>query len=144
MRSDRVTGVRRLVQVARLSPSATGDVLDSLDRAADGAASVIVTAYVRRVEGEGRFAVPQHIASWIDRLAHRRKVIVISFGNPYLIRQFGNVGSYLVAYGVSDDLERAVASALLGRSSIGGRIPVSLPGFFQAGDGLRREAERGR
>jgi len=144
MRGGRATGAPRVTQVARVLPSATADVLDSLDRAADGAAFVIVTAYVRRVEGEGRFAMPQHIAAWIDRLAQRRKVIVISFGNPYLIRQFGAVGSYLAAYGVSDDLERAAAAALTGRGNITGHVPVSLPGFFRAGDGLRRERGRER
>jgi len=129
---------RRPVQVARILPSATTETLDSLDRLADRATTIIVTAYVRRVEGEGRVAVPQHIAAWIDRLAQRRKVIVASFGNPYLIRQFPHVGSYLVTYGVSDDLERATALSLTGRGAITGRVPVSLPGFFQAGDGLVR------
>jgi beta-N-acetylhexosaminidase len=139
MRGGRVAGERRrVVQVARILPTATGDVLDSLDRLADGAATVIVTAYVRRVEGEGRVAVPQQIAAWIDRLARRRKVIVASFGNPYLIRQFESVGSYVVTYGVSDDLERATALALTGRAPITGRSPVSLPGIFRAGDGGRR------
>jgi beta-N-acetylhexosaminidase len=126
------------VQVARILPSATTTALDSVDRLADRATTIIVTAYVRRVEGEGRVAVPQHVAAWIDRLAQRRKVIVASFGNPYLIRQFPHVGSYLVAYGVSDDLERATALSLTGRGAITGRVPVSLPGFFQAGDGLVR------
>jgi beta-glucosidase-like glycosyl hydrolase len=129
---------RRSVQVARILPSASTDVLDSLDRAAAGASTVIVTAYVRRVEGEGRVAVPQHIASWIDRLAQHRRVIVVSFGNPYLIKQFESVGSYLVTYGVSDDLERAAALMLMGKAPITGRSPVSLPGSFRAGDGLRR------
>ena len=62
------------------------------------ASTVIVTAYVRRVEGAGRVAVPQPIASWIDALATRRRVIVVAFGNPYLLGQFPNVGSYLAAY----------------------------------------------
>jgi len=138
LRSGRTPGDRRgVVQVARILPSATGDVLDSLDRLADAAATVIVTAYVRRVEGEGRVAVPQQIASWIDRLAERRKVIVVSFGNPYLIRQFASVGSYAITYGVSDELERAAALALMGRAAITGRVPVSLPGFFRAGDGVQ-------
>jgi beta-N-acetylhexosaminidase len=139
LRGGRATaGQRRVVQVMRILPSATSDVLDSLDRAADGASTVIVTAYVRRVEGEGRVAVPQQIAAWIDRVARRRRVIVVSFGNPYLIRQFENVGSYLVTYGVSDDLERATALALTGRAPITGRSPVSLPGVFRAGEGIRR------
>jgi beta-N-acetylhexosaminidase len=145
LRDARIGGVRRTgAQVVRVLPSATTDVLDSLDRLADGASTVVVTAYVRRVEGEGRVAVPQHIASWIDRLAQRRKVIVVSFGNPYLIRQFPSVGAYVVTYGVSDDLERAVASALLGRAPITGKVPVSLPGFFSAGDGLRVGGANGR
>jgi beta-N-acetylhexosaminidase len=129
---------RRSVQVTRILPGATRDVLDSLDRLADAAGTVIVTAYVRRVEGEGRVAVPVPIASWIDRLANRRKVIVVSFGNPYLIRQFESVGSYMMAYGVSDDLERAAALGLMGRAPITGRSPVGLPGSFVAGDGVRR------
>jgi beta-N-acetylhexosaminidase len=70
-------------------------------------------------------------------LAQRRNVIVVSFGNPYLIGQFPRVGGYLVTYGVSDDLERAAAMALLGRSPITGTVPVSLPGFFRRGDGFR-------
>ena len=124
--------------IARIGPTATRDLLDSVARMADAASTVIVTAYVRRVEGEGRVAVPQPIAKWIDELATRRRVIVVAFGNPYLIGQFPNVGSYLAAYGVSDDLERAAAAALLGRAPITGRAPISLPGVFKAGDGLRR------
>jgi len=99
---------------------------------------VIVTAFVRRVEGEGRFAVPQPIASWIDEMSTRRRVIVVAFGNPYLIRQFPRVGTYMVTYGVSDDLERAASRAVLGVGRITGRSPVSLPGAFRAGDGIQR------
>jgi len=88
--------------------------------------------------------MPQHIASWIDSLARQNagaKVVVVAFGNPYLIRQFPSVGSYVVTYGVSDDLERAAARAFLGAGPITGRAPISLPGFFRAGDGLVRGAQ---
>jgi beta-N-acetylhexosaminidase len=99
---------------------------------------VIVAAYVRRVEGEGRFAMAESVSAWIDSLAQRRSVAVVAFGNPYLIRQFPHVGTYMVTYGVSDDLERAAARALRGSARITGRVPVSLPGFFAAGDGIQR------
>ncbi len=125
-------------QLARIGPSASRDELDALGRAADSSSIVVIATYVRRVEGEGRFAIPAPVAAWIDSVAKRRRVIVAAFGNPYLIRQFPNVRSYLVAYGVSDDLERAAANGLLGATAITGRIPVSLPGLFTAGDGLRR------
>src|SRR5688500_4625864 len=65
-----------VTELARLTPAATGDLLDSLSRAADSSSVVVVAAYVRRVEGEGRFAVPPRIAAWIDTIAPRRPVAV--------------------------------------------------------------------
>ena len=131
----RVSGNQTIL--AKIGPGATRDVLDSLGRLADSSAFVVIAPFVRRVEGEGRFAVPQQIAAWIDDVARRRSTVVVAFGNPYVIRQFPSVNSYLVTYGVGDDLERAAASALLGEQKITGRIPVSLPGFFKAGDGIQ-------
>jgi beta-N-acetylhexosaminidase len=128
------------VKMFKVGPSTSPASLDSIARAAQGMDRVIVATYVRRIEGEGRFAIPSYIADWIDALAVRERVIVISLGNPYLIRQFPHVGTYLVTYGVADVLERAGARAALGRAPITGTVPVSLPGFFVRGDGLKREA----
>jgi beta-N-acetylhexosaminidase len=139
LRATRSTSGRRgRLDVARITPGATRDLLDSLGRMADAADLVIVTAYVRRVEGEGRVAVPRSIAAWIDSVAQRRRTIVVAFGNPYLIGQFPTVGSYLAAYAVTEDLERAAVRALFGRAPITGRAPISLPGVFRRGDGLTR------
>jgi hypothetical protein len=44
----------------------------------------------------------------------------------------------MATYGVTDDLERAAARAILGADAISGVAPVSLPGFFRAGEGIRR------
>jgi beta-N-acetylhexosaminidase len=128
-------------RVVKVTPNVSRQQLDSIATSARGMDRIVVAAYVRRIEGEGRFAVPQHVASWIDSLARQTtgpKAAVVAFGNPYLIRQFPDVGTYLVTYGVSDDLERAAARALLGTAPITGRAPISLPGFFRAGDGLTR------
>jgi beta-N-acetylhexosaminidase len=127
-----------VVKMVRLTPGATPDMLANAARVAASADAVIVTAYVRRVEGKGGVSIPTPVAAWIDSLAQQRHVIVAAFGNPYLVAQFPNVGSYLVTYGVTDDLERAAARAILGESRITGKSPVSLPGFFRAGDGIQR------
>ncbi|MEO7366315.1 MAG: glycoside hydrolase family 3 protein [Gemmatimonadaceae bacterium] len=121
----------------KIGPGATRDVLDSLGRLADSSSTVVFAPYVRRVEGEGRFVIPQQIAAWIDAVSKRRPTVVVAFGNPYVIRQFPAVGSYMVTYGVGDDLERAAAAALVDEQKITGRAPVSLPGFFKAGDGIQ-------
>jgi len=128
-------------RLVKISPTITRSQLDSIAALGQGMDRIIIATYVRRIEGEGRFALPQHIASWIDSLAKQPtgpKVIVVAFGNPYLIRQFPGVGSYLVTYGVSDDLERGAVRALLGTAPVTGRAPISLPDFFRAGDGVVR------
>jgi beta-N-acetylhexosaminidase len=128
-------------RVVRVTPTVTRAQLDSIAGLAPDVERIVLAAYVRRIEGEGRFAMPQQVAAWIDSLAQRPtgpRVVVVAFGNPYLIRQFPSVGSYMITYGVSDDLERAAAQALLGLAPITGRAPISLPGFFGAGDGITR------
>jgi len=125
-------------RVMKISPATSVRDLDSVTREVTGADRVIVAAYVRRIEGEGRPAVPPHIAKWIDDLARKEKVIAVALGNPYLIRQFPNVQTYLVTYGVSDALEHAAVAVVLGRATATGTTPVSLPGFFRRGDGIRR------
>ena len=127
-------------RVFKVSPATSRTDLDSLARQVAGSDRIVLAAYVRRIEGEGRPAVPPHIATWMDDLAGREKVITVAFGNPYLIRQFPKASTYLVTYGVGDALERAAAAVVLGRASATGTSPVSLPGFFKRGDGIRKEA----
>jgi beta-N-acetylhexosaminidase len=127
-------------RVFKIGPGTPSGTLDSISRACRGAERVIVATYVRRIEGEGRVAIPERVATWIDSLATRERVVLVSLGNPYLIRQFPQVGTYLVTYGVNESLERAGARAVLGRAPITGVSPITLPGFFKRGDGLKREA----
>ena len=103
-----------------------------------GAERVVIAAHVRRIEGEGRNAIPAHIAAWADSLATTEKVVFIALGNPYLIRQVPRVGTYLVTYGVYEVLERAPARAITGSAKSTGRSPVGQPGGFKRGEGIQR------
>ena len=122
----------------RISQRSGRAELDSIARGVAGADAIVITTHVRTIEGTGRFAVAPVVAQWIDSLATKERVIVIANGNPYVIRQFPKVQSYMVTYGVGDALERAAVRAVLGDAPIGGRAPISLPGFFARGDGLSR------
>ena len=82
--------------------------------------------------------VAPHIAAWIDSVASTPKSALIAFGNPYILRQFPRARTYINAFGVGDALETAMARALAGQAPIGGKTPVSLPGFFARGDGISR------
>lgn len=132
------------IRVFRVSPGSAQSQLDALAPAIAGAERVVLAAYVRRIEGEGRPAMPTAIANWMNTIAvtdsasGSPRVALVAFGNPYLIRQVPAVGTYLVTWSVGDASERGAADAIMGRGPITGVSPVSLPGFFKRGDGIHR------
>lgn len=63
-------------------------------------------------------------------------VALISFGNPYLLKDFTSVAAYMATFSTAVTSEMAVAKALAGEIPIGGKMPVSIPGLAQIGDGL--------
>jgi beta-N-acetylhexosaminidase len=124
--------------VAKISPGSAISQLDSIARSLRGADAIVLAAFVRRVEGEGRTTVPPDVAAWIDSVASDRRAVVVAFGNPYVMRQFPRARAYLNTYSVTDVSEIAAARALAGAQPITGKSPVSLPGFFKAGEGITR------
>ena len=124
----------------RIGPATSADDLALIGSRIAGHDHVIVTTHVRTIEGEGRSAIAPHVATWIDEMATRYPVVLVANGNPYVIRQMPRVGSYVATFGIDPSLERAAARALFGAAPFLGRSPISLPGFFTRGAGLRRES----
>jgi beta-N-acetylhexosaminidase len=67
----------------------------------------------------------------------RLPLVVISFGNPYLPMAIPDAPSYLLAYSLFPVSQRAAAKAVFGEIEIAGKLPVSLPGLFPLGHGLK-------
>ncbi len=72
--------------------------------------------------------------------ASGKKVVAVSFGSPYLLRDFPAFQTYLAAWGSQEVVQSAVAAALLGEQPIGGRLPVTIPGLAPRGAGIDRAA----
>lgn len=71
------------------------------------------------------------------RAAHpKARLILISLGSPQLIRELPDADAYLCAYGYLASSQRAVAAVLSGRSAPRGKLPVAVPPYFVAGDGI--------
>jgi len=120
----RFTGLRSEFLTAE---NATADYA-RVERAADSADVIIVSSYVGQVWDAVSAAAPQAFASFVERLAQKgRKLIVVSFGNPYLLQQIPFVPTYVVAWGGFPGSQTAAARALLGVSPITGKLPISIP-----------------
>ncbi len=132
----------RRTNAVRVTPSTSAATLDSLLVSATQAQRTVIATYVRRIEGEGRVAIPVHIATWMDSIARGGRTVVVAQGNPYIVSQIPSTGSYMVTYGIGHALERAAARALVGAAPITGHSPITLPGHFKRGDGVTREIVR--
>jgi beta-N-acetylhexosaminidase len=72
-----------------------------------------------------------------ELLQSDKKIINISFGNPYLLNNFPEMKTYVVAYGDMPSLQRATARALVGEIGFNGKLPISLGGGYSRGTGLQ-------
>jgi len=105
--------------------------------------AVIYSLAVRARSGKGSVALPAAGKSIADRLiASRAPLVVISFGNPYLLMAIPDSPSYLLAYSPFPVSQRAAAKAVLGEIEINGKLPISLPGLYPRGHGMMIEKRK--
>ena len=108
-------------------------------RAARSAQVVVVSSYVSHAWNATSADAPREFASFVQALVKQRKrPIVVSLGNPYLLQQMPNVPAYMVAWSGIGVSQRAAARALLGWSPITGRLPIRIPPRTSIGAGLMR------
>jgi beta-N-acetylhexosaminidase len=117
--------------------------LDALKSQAESVDVIIASAYVYPRNGRGAIGTEGGYSAFIEQLAAANKnVIAISFGNPYLVSAYPSVPAYMLAWGSAPVSQRAAAAALLGNAPITGRLPISIPPWFKAGDGVDRASAR--
>jgi beta-N-acetylhexosaminidase len=73
-------------------------------------------------------------------LTSGKPVMLLSLGNPYLLRSFPNVSGYLTTFSTVPPSEIAAVEALYGEIPIGGHMPISIPGLIKFGDGIAMAA----
>ena len=124
---------------AYLQENSSAEQVAAARKAIAEADIVIVGLYGRvRSGAKNSVGIPENGAAILrDLLASNKKVIGISFGNPYILSSFPAMKTYLVAYGDMSSLQRAAARAILGTQDISGRLPISLPGLYPRGTGIQ-------
>jgi beta-N-acetylhexosaminidase len=66
-----------------------------------------------------------------------KPMVVIAFRNPYDIEAFPDVPAYLTAYGFRSVSLQAAVETVFGDNQPKGRLPVTIPGLYPYGHGLR-------
>lgn len=65
------------------------------------------------------------------------RTVVLAMGSPYPILNYPTIRSYVCAFSSVSTSERAMVRALFGEIPIQGKLPVTLPGIAQRGDGIQ-------
>ncbi|MEJ2108927.1 MAG: hypothetical protein P8Z37_03245, partial [Acidobacteriota bacterium] len=112
--------------------------IDRIRRQAANSEMIICSTFARLSSGRDISAIPKEQQAIIKILIDTGKpLILIAFGNPYVLERFPRIGTYLCTFSDSEVSQIAAAKALSGAVPIAGRMPVSIPGHAATGDGLQ-------
>jgi beta-N-acetylhexosaminidase len=140
-------GIRLIDEVKKRAPGVSTTVVDptlsksDLDQVSEKTSScseIVAAAYVTVAASRGNVALAGGYPDFMNELiAGKIPVMLVSLGNPYLVRAFPNVSAYLTTYSPTPTSELAVAKALFGEIAITGHLPVTIPGVAKYGDGIQ-------
>jgi beta-N-acetylhexosaminidase len=101
----------------------------------------LLALFVRFQSGHGSIALPGVTKAAIEKLLDTNaRVVAVSFGSPYILRDLPRLPTYLCAWGSQPDMQVGAARALFGETPITGRLPVTIPGLAPRGAGLQKPA----
>ncbi len=100
--------------------------------------SIILAPFVKRAAAKGTVALPETQVAFVKKMLDfdRKKVAVVAFGNPYMIRQFPEAKTYAVTYAIEEVAQTAAARVMFGEVPFAGKLPVNIPDLFQIGAGI--------
>ncbi|MFN2566672.1 MAG: glycoside hydrolase family 3 protein [Gemmatimonadaceae bacterium] len=115
---------------------------DRVLRMSDLAEVTVVGSYsLASVDVARSNSAPRAFVEFVRELQRRpTRTVVVAFGNPYLLREIPEVPAYMIAWSGYPVAQRAAARALLGLTSISGRLPVAIPPVAALGAGIQRTA----
>lgn len=141
-----IEGLAFAAELKKRSHNAQVFALDSTMSEADfkaavanaaGASHCVVLAFASVAAYSGSVALgggfPQLIR---DLTATGKPVGLVAMGNPYLLRSFPEVTAYATTYSTVPPSEISTVKALFGEIPVKGKLPVTIPGFAQYGDGI--------
>ncbi len=122
-----------------LDERATAEEIAAAQKKANEADIVLATLVGRVRSGAKNSAgIPDTGANILRELLQTdKRVIGLSFGNPYLLKNFPGLKTYIVAYGDMPSLQRATARAVSGGIDFKGKLPISLGEDYPRGTGIK-------
>ena len=130
-------------EIHLLTPESSHDQFTEVIKSVRNARAQIWPAYTPLRSWKGQIGLPENLQSFADSLlATGVPAAVVSIGNPYIYPQVQNAAAYLATFGTGEILEIAAARALVGATEISGKSPITIPGYFERGAGIKLAAKK--
>jgi beta-N-acetylhexosaminidase len=113
--------------------------LESILSESDKYDNIIIGVFAKVKFGTGKISILNSHSELLNRMAAVSKnFTVISFGNPYLLKEFPSVPSYICAYGDADVSIDAALMAVTGTIHFKGKLPVTINDDYRYGMGKNK------
>ncbi len=118
-------------------PSTPVDELTAIVTGTGQCKQIYVAAFVTVAAYRGSVGLEGGLSAFMNAIVHGPvPVALVSLGNPYLLRDFPGVAAYAATFSTTITSEEAAAKAMLGDIPITGKMPVSIPGISNLGNGI--------
>jgi len=98
---------------------------------------VVLNIFSKASSFKGTIKLNSTQSEFIKNILFRTKnVIMVSYGNPYLINDFPEIPAYICAWEDQTYLQMAGANAVIGKGNFTGKMPIQINRVIERGDGL--------
>ena len=129
----------RQTQHIEVLPDILDDKLKLIFKRAGEVDYVVVGIYVRTAANKGSLGLSQSEMHLLESLASSETPIYFIFlGSPYLLPLADKLPTYITIYDDYPGAEVAAIKAIFGEIQFRGKLPISLPGLYPIGHGIRK------
>jgi beta-N-acetylhexosaminidase len=115
------------------------DAMKMANQMVEFADAVVVTGFIRVAAYKGSIDLTDSQQAFLRQLSRREKPFVFTlFGSPYLLTHVPELPTYILTYDTHPAAELAAVRAIAGEIPFKGKLPISLPGFYEVGHGLTK------
>ena len=134
----RIPGAKQYLLDPETSQKQYASILENIS----DSSLVIAGVFARYQAFKGRIELFNRQIDFIKQLSEESSnLITVSLGNPYIIQQFPGIDTYLCSFGWEPVQQRAAVRAIFGEFPIQGKMPITIPGLIQFGDGIQTKKQ---
>jgi beta-N-acetylhexosaminidase len=131
------------VTAIELSDRSTTEEVELVRASAPRYDAIVVSVFIRASSASGRMDLAPPLVKLLQDIARStqstpKPMVTVFFGNPYVPMGLPTLPAVLLTYDFYDLAEASAVRALAGEAPITGRLPIALPGMFEAGWGMVR------